>query len=238
MKPNSSSSNAKTRKIHKNLQQMRGTSKSKPKGEGLRDIDIRRAAIPRIDHGIVIEEMKLGECRADFVHIYVDGNNFYMTAVEIKSDRDSLDRLANQSVQYSRFADFCDLLSNKLAREALDILPDHWGVEYAKDLGGRKCRLHPFREPKRTETGPWVEFELLWRRELLDITIDYKVSGFNSSWKEDIQEVIKTKIFKNRPDAFRQEALRRIYNRKDWRRRNEATLHKHPLRLSYVLNGC
>lgn len=230
--------NEKLKLAKKVLGQM--SRKGKVTGKGLSDKDIRKSLLAKLKkEGIIVEEFKLGECRADIVVIWLDGLCWRMTAYEIKSDRDSLTRICSQASQYNRFSDQCVLVSNKLARDALKVLPDSWGVLYSKDSGSgvkNRCEIHSFRAPKISSTSDWVELDLLWRRELLDILVDLKVSGYNAAPKEKIEEVIKEKVFNKNPQAFRQEALRRIYGRKDWRRRDPNTIHKYPIGSEYARN--
>ncbi|QYU58845.1 sce7726 family protein [Weissella confusa] len=85
--------------------------------------------------------------RADIVSI-----NGHLTGYEIKSDVDSLDRLPNQIVGYSRLFDYNYLVvGEKLYDEAVKLLPNFWGVILAKQLKSgavrlvmrRKARLNP-----------------------------------------------------------------------------------------------
>jgi len=197
------------------------------RGQGWSDTQARTLLVPLLP-GLIVEEFKLGGCRADLVQIGRLDGLLFLHAYEIKSDRDSLTRLQSQSDAYKKYADFCSLVSNRLALEAIGKLPKHWGVLHGKEDPKEGVIIKPFRLPVATKTVAWVEFEMLWRSELLQIVQDrVKVKRiFTRQEKSFIENYIKTDLFEGDHEGFRQAALEKILERTDWRRRKESTVHQ------------
>ena len=117
---------------------------------------------------LVVDELGLrhGACRAD---IAVIGGHF--VGIEIKSDADSLDRLASQVNSYSAVFDRAVLVSTErhLAR-ATEHVPPWWGIVSAKQgpRGGIR-----FATVRRSAPNPQVDqhavAQLLWRDEAAQI---------------------------------------------------------------------
>jgi len=139
---------------------------------GLADANIRPALRTLVMAGrrcnadaAIIEELGLcrGQVRVDLA--VVDGT---IHGYEIKSDRDSLRRLAAQAELYSRVLDRATLvLGAKHVAEALDIVPEWWGImRFEATVDGvrfktmRRGRRNPDRDPRSL-------VELLWLDEAL-----------------------------------------------------------------------
>ena len=115
---------------------------------------------------MIIEELGLcqGEARVDIAVV-----NGSIHGFEIKSDEDTLKRLAGQAAIYGRVLGSITLVvgSEHLA-EALRIIPKWWGVIVAKERSGRtqlKKRRNGKLNPK---LDPFSLVQLLWRDEALD----------------------------------------------------------------------
>ena len=197
------------------------------RGQGWNDTQARTLLVPQLP-GLVVEEFKLGGCRADLIQIGKLDGLLFLHAYEIKSDRDSLTRLRNQSDTYQKYADFCSLVSNRLALEAIGKLPKSWGVLHGKEDPKEGILVKPFRLPTATKTVAWVEFEMLWRSELLEIVQErVKVKRiFTRQEKSFIEDYVKNDLFEGDPEGFRQAALSKILDRTDWRRRKDSTIHQ------------
>jgi hypothetical protein len=136
----------------------------------LRDNDIRAALRvfvdePRSSGGIVIEELGLnkGSVRVDLAVV-----NGIMHAYEIKSDFDSLRRLANQAEFYGKCFDRVSLVSGRkhfrLARAAV---PRWWGLVCVTP-GENGPTFRVVRKPKANPSrNPRALIELLWRDQTL-----------------------------------------------------------------------
>lgn len=101
---------------------------------------------------VVADEVRLskGTARADLV--VVSGSELWI--LEIKSDRDSLARLREQSEPYSATADRLTLVVGwKLAAAALRIAPRWWEVWLAERCGLGDLRFVPLRDGGSNPSG-------------------------------------------------------------------------------------
>jgi hypothetical protein len=140
----------------------------------MKDSDIRQIMLLTLDQQykndpdtIIIEELGLcqGESRIDIAVV-----NGSIHGFEIKSNQDTLRRLAGQVSIYSRVLDSITLVvGSEHLDEALKIIPKWWGVVVAKEREGqvylhkkRKGRLNP-------GPDPFAVAQLLWREEALQV---------------------------------------------------------------------
>jgi hypothetical protein len=137
----------------------------------MRDPDVRRVLKQELiaRHGgeagtIVVEELGLcrGSVRADIAVI-----NGLMKGFEIKSDRDTLQRLLKQATVYSRVFDTATLVTaERHVYEAELALPPWWGIEVIGNDG-------TLSEIRQTRPNPRVDADsvaiLLWRDEASSI---------------------------------------------------------------------
>lgn len=152
----------------------------------MRDADVRRAvlgglAIHHADDANtrVVEEMGIwsGSVRIDVAVI-----NGELSGYELKSDRDTLERLPAQAELYSKVFDKLYLVvGSKHEGKARRIIPRWWGVIVAS-MGSDGVKLRTAREPK---TNPGLEplsvAQLLWRDEALGVLEEYgQAKGFRS----------------------------------------------------------
>lgn len=147
----------------------------------MRDADVRASVIGMLreqHHGDdttrIVEEMGIwsGSARVDVAVI-----NGELTGYELKSDRDTLDRLSDQAKLYSRVFDRVVLVvGNKHAPSARKLVPRWWGITIAK-LGPYGVDLVPQRVPKPNPTiDPYLLAKLLWREEALSILTATKLA--------------------------------------------------------------
>jgi hypothetical protein len=106
----------------------------------MREADIKRALTLHLESsvryptGVFLEELEIngGEIRADLVHLHDD-----IHCYEIKSDTDTLRRLANQGSRYSRAFDLVTLVvAERHLAKALPMLPSWWGVLLVREVEG------------------------------------------------------------------------------------------------------
>lgn len=157
--------------------------KNKDMHKGTNDFVIRQALRSRLHEEYksdpvyrVVDEMTLnqGSVRADMVVI-----NGVMHAFEIKSDKDNLLRLPNQAEAYSDIFDKVTLVVGFAhICEALEIIPDWWGVEIAKfDLDGLVV-FSRIREPQFNTSKDAVSVAgLLWKHEALSILDNHNAAN-------------------------------------------------------------
>jgi hypothetical protein len=136
----------------------------------LRDCDIR-PALRRMAQGpdasdtVLIEELGLnkGSVRVDLAVV-----NGIMHAYEIKSDCDTLRRLATQVHHYGKCFDRVSLvLGVKHLKEASTLVPKWWGI-IRVTAGKEGPRFHTVRKPRRNPArDARALIELLWRDQTL-----------------------------------------------------------------------
>src|SRR5690606_32363510 len=112
-----------------------------------------------------------GSVRADVAVI-----NGIMDCYEIKSDRDTLQRLPEQIRAYNAVFDKVTLVVGfSHIYEALEIIPDWWGVKIAKTNTTGDVIFSTIREPvPNTNKDKDAIARLLWREEALRILEDKK----------------------------------------------------------------
>lgn len=148
-----------------------GVARYSPRLVKLRDADIRsalRARTARLHaddaEARLIEELDLGPgARADVVVL-----NGRIEGYEIKSDVDSLARLAHQAAAYEAICDRVWIVTtDRLASAAEDQLPSCWGILIARNRADvvQLVRRRAARAHRGQRTGALVE--VLWRSELV-----------------------------------------------------------------------
>lgn len=139
---------------------------------GLNDISIRLALRSKLleDHAqepdtVLLEE--LGLCRGS-VRVDIAVVNGSLSGYEIKSDQDTLRRLATQIEVYGKVLDRATLVvGRRLLTEALDVVPPWWGVLLASRTPNglrfrtvRRGRKNPRREARALVELLWFEHAL------------------------------------------------------------------------------
>ncbi|MBD2782601.1 sce7726 family protein [Xenorhabdus szentirmaii] len=141
----------------------------------MKDIDVRRAVHSKIlkEHHkdpdtLIIDEftMSLGASRADIAVI-----NGLMHGYEIKSKSDNLLRLPSQTQYYSSVMDKVTLVVSKThVKQAMDIIPDWWGVKIVTQGARNGIHLHTERHNRLNPSIDKVSLSmLLWKEEMLEI---------------------------------------------------------------------
>ncbi|WP_096331018.1 sce7726 family protein [Nannocystis exedens] len=141
----------------------------------MRDADLRAALhqkVLRDHHGqadtLVLDELGLwyGTARVDIAVV-----NGRLHGYEIKSDRDTLERLPAQAQVYNNVLDRVTLVVGETHLEkAIKIVPPWWGVKVA--FAGPRKAIH-FREERAPGTNPAIDpvavAALLWCDELIEL---------------------------------------------------------------------
>jgi hypothetical protein len=146
----------------------------------MRDEDVRRVLLDRLNTDclvdpttIVVEELGL---RSGFVRADVAVVNGCLKGYEIKSDSDTLRRLARQSHVYCKVFDTMTLVVGESHfRAAESIIPIWWGIEIAVwNSAADQLELSPFRaERENCDVEASELVQLLWRDEALDILLRF-----------------------------------------------------------------
>ena len=160
-----------------------------------RDIDIRLTLHEILDDEFkgdpttrIVDELALcqGEARIDVAVI-----NGVLHGYEIKSDRDTLDRLPNQIDIYSRVLDIVTIITGRCHLEKVRYLtPEWWGIEEAEINPNNKVEIKLVREPQLNPSiDPYAVVQLIWRDEALELLKCYGLArGYLSKPRKDIWE--------------------------------------------------
>ncbi|MFA5729684.1 MAG: sce7726 family protein [Candidatus Paceibacterota bacterium] len=130
--------------------------------------------------------VKHGIARIDIAVI-----NGIMHGYEIKSDKDTLNRLREQMKEYNTVFDKLTLVVGKHhLYNAINIVPDWWGIVVAKIDSNNEIVFNTIREAEKNkeQVGSSIA-QLLWREEALQILEKRnKATGFRSKPREVIYE--------------------------------------------------
>jgi hypothetical protein len=133
-----------------------------------KDQDVRQAAHALLEktEPFLMDEFNLHDCRADMVSIH----DSYITGYALKSASDNLLRLPRQIKDYSSICRYNYLIvSDTYYQEALDMLPEYWGVIMAS-YERPNTRLMLRREAhESTALRKDLITTLLWRDETLEL---------------------------------------------------------------------
>jgi hypothetical protein len=144
--------------------------------------------------------------------------NGVMHGYEIKSDRDTLDRLPEQMNEFNDVFDKLTLVVGKRhLYDAINIVPDWWGIVVAKIDANHEIFFQTIREAEDNQDQVGVSIaRLLWKEEALQILEEQnKAKGVRSKPREFIYQrlanVLDTETLKEKV----RDAL--LVSREDWR---------------------
>jgi len=151
----------------------------------MRDSDVRRAVknwlgaeYAHDPDSYIVEEMGVwsGTVRIDVAVI-----NGSLSGYELKSDRDTLERLPHQRDIYGHVFDYLHLIVGKRhAEDAKRLLPEWWGIKIAVAAGDAVVLL-PHREAAENPTpDPYLIAELLSKDEAVSVLAD---AGLAKGWR-------------------------------------------------------
>jgi hypothetical protein len=151
----------------------------------MRDSDVRRAVKDWLGaeyahdpDSYIVEEMGVwsGTVRIDLAVI-----NGSLSGYELKSDRDTLERLPHQSDIYGHVFDYLHLVVGKRhAEDAEKLLPPWWGIKIAV-MSGNGVALLPHREASENPTpNPYLIAELLSKEEAVAMLDE---AGLAKGWR-------------------------------------------------------
>jgi hypothetical protein len=186
----------------------------------MRDYDVRVALRERLiaEHGadpdtLIVEELGLheGAVRADVAVI-----NGAIHGFEIKSERDTLERLPRQRDAYERCFDRVTLVvAMKHRRKAEAVIPKGWGILVATAREGR-VELVVAREPRpNNSVAPESVVQLLWRDEAVAILRRLGVGkGLHTKRRRELWGLLVASV----PlDELRRLVRETLKARRDWR---------------------
>jgi hypothetical protein len=167
----------------------------------MRDSDVRRAVKASLGaeyaHDAdtrMVEEMGVwsGSVRIDIAII-----NGALTGYELKSDRDTLERLPRQLALYGRVFDYLHLIVGKRhADHAERLLPKWWGIRIAV-ASGDEVELIPHRAPAPNPSpDPYLIAELLSKDEAVGVL---EALGLDKGWRSKKIRLIHERLANEMP---------------------------------------
>ncbi len=163
----------------------------------------------------IIEELGVrhGTARIDIAVI-----NGIMHGYEIKSDRDTLERLPEQMNEFNSIFDKLTLVVGKRhLYDAMNLIPDWWGITVAIINANNEVIFYTIREPGDNQEQVGVSIaRLLWREEALQMLEEHnKATGVRSKPREIIYERLANTID---VDALKERVkYTLLVSREDWR---------------------
>lgn len=186
----------------------------------MRDYDIRMALRAKLQSEhlgepdtLIIEELGIhqGEVRADMAVV-----NGSIHGYEIKSERDTLERLPRQRVAYDLCFDAITIVVGaKHLESARATVPEQWGILVAR-LASGSVALEDVRPAcSNPSVNPESVVQLLWRDETLTILADLGISsGMRSKSRRQLWDRLVSAVSL---DELRRLVREKIKARGDWR---------------------
>jgi len=164
----------------------------------------------------IFEELGVqhGTARIDYAII-----NGIICGYEIKSDRDTLDRLPEQAEEFSMVFDKLTLVVGKRhLYHAMHIIPDWWGVMVAKANADGDVLLQTIREPEQNKKQEGISIaRLLWRGEALRILEERsEADGIRHKPREFIYKKC-AEVFAADAKSLKEYVSWTLISRKGWR---------------------
>lgn len=162
----------------------------------------------------IIEELAVrhGTARIDFA--VIEG---IMCGYEIKSDRDTLERLPEQIREFNAVFDKLILVVGKRhLYHAIHIIPDWWGIRIAKVNADNKILFQTIREAGKNRSQVGVSIaRLLWRAEALCILEERnEAEGVRYKPREFIYKRLADVLDTN---TLKEQVISRLISRESWR---------------------
>lgn len=186
-----------------------------------RDIDIRNALHTKtlIKHKndpdtLVVDE--LGLCQG-IVRIDIAVINGSINGYEIKSEKDTLERLPMQIEYYSKVLDTITIVTGECHLDSLyNSLPEWCGIKLAFKTKNDLVSFRSIRKPKKNpQIEPYCLAQLLWRDEALAILTEL---GIEKGFLSKPRNIIWRKLSDSIPLYSLQDYVRRqLKARSNWR---------------------
>jgi hypothetical protein len=171
---------------------------------------------------LIVDELGLehGKCRADIAVI-----NGHLNGFEIKSEKDSLCRLANQVKIYSAVFDNASLvLAERHLKEASYLVPDWWGLILVTGDSTNGLHFSSIKSPQQnTNIEDYAVAQLLWRDEVQEILLNLGMKG------KQLRE-IRANLYRYLTERMNSQDIRRLViehlrKRRNWRHRVQPFLY-------------
>jgi len=164
----------------------------------------------------IFEELGVqhGTARIDYAII-----NGEMSGYEIKSDRDTLERLPEQVREFNEVFDKLTLVVGKrYLYKAIHEIQEWWGIILAKENADEKVVLQIIREPSQNPLQQSISIaRLLWREEALKILEQRnEADGLRSKPRELIYQKL-AEVFSADLKTLKQHVSSTLITREGWR---------------------
>lgn len=185
----------------------------------LKDKDIRIALVEEIiklnknNNYRIVEELAVcdGDARVDVALI-----NGKLCGYEIKSDRDTLERLPNQVNAYNKTFDMITIVvGEKYQDTILEEVPSWWGIKVAYKNKSDKVNIKDIRiADLNKEVDVHSILELLWKDEILNL-LKYKgIKGLSNKNRRKLRDIAVKTISPYELKEYTREILK---TREGWR---------------------
>jgi len=187
----------------------------------MRDQDVRQVVRQRLEAAhaseadtLVLDELGLehGDVRVDIAVINGEIHGF-----ELKSARDTLERLPRQVVAYTAALDKATLVvAESHLEKAAALVPEWWGLSVARPLEGTTVAVEPRREAVRNPDQQMLSVaRLLWRDEALAILEEVGAArGVRTKPRAILYEKLTASL---QPDQLRARVRQALKTRAGWR---------------------
>ncbi|MEF2482382.1 sce7726 family protein [Vibrio mimicus] len=187
----------------------------------MNDIDVRVAVHKKLlkhhhqdTSTLIVDEMGIcvGACRVDIAVL-----NGSLHGYELKSEKDTLERLPNQVKFYSSVMDKATLVVSEChLSEAKLLIPDWWGIKVvSKGKRGAIYITHERTEKRNQHVDSLSLAQLLWKEECLSLLDKWgKLKGNKTKPRHLLWSIVSESI----PEKELRDDVRVILkNRKEWR---------------------
>lgn len=187
----------------------------------MRDSEVRRAfhqTVLKLAHAaddtIVVDELGLknGIVRADIAVL-----NGKMIGYEIKTERDTLNRLPAQIAAYSDVFDQAFIITSSNHLEKVEaMVPKWWGIFEIVEVNEGQFSFSYYREAEKNESqNTYTLAQLLWKREALEVVNKFLQSEVKpSTSKKEIYKMISGAC---PPSELSVIVIRYLKKRDNWR---------------------
>mgnify|MGYP003293590024 FL=1 len=144
----------------------------------------------------IFEELCIAKSRADAILVREN----CLIGFEIKSDRDSLERLESQVKNYSKFCNLCYIVTgNKHIDKITEYVPETYGIIKIFYDENKKLSLEIVREATRKPKEALKrklkhQLSLLWRPEIVSIAKANKVKPISGKSKPKIATMLVEQV--------------------------------------------
>jgi len=185
----------------------------------MQDNDIRILLLPylkkenkKYKNTIIVEELDLcsGLSRIDIAVI-----NGVIHGYEIKSEKDTLNRLPNQINYYNKSLERISVVTNRShLKQIRKLVPQWWGLLVIKNDGKKNI----VSELRKAKNNPLLDclslLHVLWKEELISIVDNYELKVSRHLNKRKIRESVINELDKS---ILSQEVRLALKSRQNWR---------------------